>query len=280
MSEASSPAREGDAEGTRTRAGGSGIHRILRLSSALLVLGALPGHAADLSAEQVRAIIAAAPPDQPANFSGKSLEELDLSGVDFKRANLSGANLFGAKLDSANLSGADLAGAKLDLAWIMRANFTNADLSHASLFGLVVSSGLENIPAEAPAFRDANFSGARIIARLSGFDLRGANFTDAKMGADMRNQSMGLMRADLSGAKLSGANFSGADLGRALMRFADLTGANLTDANLSGADLSGANLTRADLTGADLSDADLGGAVLTNARGLDTAKGLHPPKAP
>src|SRR6516225_6410019 len=105
---------------------------------------------ADLTAEQVREILASVAADRPANFSGKSLENLDLSKIDFRRANLSGANLFGAKLDGADLTGANLSGAKLDLAWIMRANFTNADLSNASLVGLVVSSGLENNLAEAP----------------------------------------------------------------------------------------------------------------------------------
>ena len=90
----------------------------------------------------------------------------------------------------------------------MRANFTDANLSNASLLGLVVASGLDYSPAEAPTFRGANFSGAHILARLGRFDLRGANFTGAKMGADMTNQSMGLMRSDLSGADLAGANFS------------------------------------------------------------------------
>ena len=244
----------------------------------LLMLAALPCRGADFSAEQVREILASASHDKPADLSGKSLENLDLSNLDFKRANLSGANLFGAKLVGANLAGANLSGAKLDLAWIMRTNFTNADLSHASLLGLVVSSGLDISPAEAAVFRGANFSGAHIIARLSRFDLSGANFANAKMGADMKNQSMGLMRADLSGSNLSGANFSGADLSRALMRFADLTGANLSGANLTGADLSGADLTGADLTGADATEADLGGAVLKNVRGLETVKGLRPPK--
>jgi uncharacterized protein YjbI with pentapeptide repeats len=36
-------------------------------------------------------------------------------------------------LVAADPSGANLSAAKLDLAWIMRANFTNADLSNASL---------------------------------------------------------------------------------------------------------------------------------------------------
>lgn len=250
--------------------------RALSYACVLLVVAISSGRAADLGAEQVRAILAAAAPDKPVDLSRKSFENLDLSNIDFKRANLSGADLFGAKLDGADLSGANLSGAKLDLASIMRANFTSANLAKASLFGLVVSSGLENSPAEAPVFKGANFSGARIIARLSRFDLSGANFTEAKMGADMKNQSMGLMRADLSGANLSGANFSGADLSRALMRFANLTGSNLAGADLAGVDLSGADLTGADLTGADLTQADLGGAVLTNVQGLDTVKGLKP----
>jgi uncharacterized protein YjbI with pentapeptide repeats len=256
----------------------TGMKTALWFVLALVALATSPCRGADFSAEQVRAILASAASDEPADLSGKSLENLDLSNVDFKRANLSWANLFGAKLVGAGLSGANLSGAKLDLAWIMRANFTNADLSNASLLGLVVSSGLDILPAEAPVFRGANFSSARIIARLSQFDLSGANFANAKMGADMKNQSMGLMRADLSGSNLSGANFSGADLGRALMRFANLTGANLSGADLTGADLSGADLTGADLTGADVTDADLGGAVLKNVRGLESVKGLRPPK--
>jgi uncharacterized protein YjbI with pentapeptide repeats len=245
----------------------------------LLVLAGSPCRAADLGAEQVREILAAATQERPADLSAKSLDNLDLSNLDFKLANLAGSNLFGAKLDGADLSGANLSRARLDLAWIMRANFTHADLSNASLLGLVVSTGFDFSPAEAPSFKAANFSGARIVARLSRFDLSNANFTEAKMGADMRNQSMGLMRTDLSGANLSRANFTRADLSRASMRFANLAGANLTGANLSGADLSGADLTGADLTGADTTEADLGGAVLSDVRGLETVKGLSPPGA-
>src|SRR5215471_5624998 len=145
----------------------------------LLVLAASPCPAADLTIEQVRDKLAAATCEHPADFSGKSLDNLD---------------------------------------WIMRANFTNADLSKASLFGPVVSSGVDVSAAEGPSFKGANFSGARIIARLSRLDLSGANFAGAMMGADMRNQSMGLMRTDLSGANLAGANFTKADLGRASLR--------------------------------------------------------------
>jgi uncharacterized protein YjbI with pentapeptide repeats len=250
------------------------MSRLLISMWVLLVVPFGPALGADFSAEQVRQTLAAAAPGGPVDLSGKSLENLDLSKVDFQAANLSGANLFGAKLDAADLSGANLSGAKLDLAWIMRANFTNADLSNASLLALVVSSGLENSMAEAPIFKRAKFVGAHIIARLSRFDLSGADFTGARMAPDLRNQSMGLMRTDLSGANLSGANFSKADLGFALMRFANLTGAILSGTNLAGADLSGADLTDADLTDADATEADFGRAVLSGARGLETVKEL------
>jgi uncharacterized protein YjbI with pentapeptide repeats len=244
----------------------------------LLAVGfVVPASGADLNAARVRAILAAAAPGRPADLSGKSLAELDLSGFDFGGANLSHVNFFGAKLVGANFANANLSGAKLDLAWVMRANFTNANLSNASLLGLVVSTGLELSPAEAPIFKGANLAGAHIIARLGRGDLRGANFTGARMGADLRNQSMGLMRADLSGANLAGANLSRADLRLALLRFANLAGANLRGADLREADLSGADLSGADLSGADATEADFGGAVLTGARGLATMKGWKPP---
>src|SRR5258708_4413187 len=115
-----------------------------------LLLGACaPAAAADLSADQVRSIIVAAAPGTVPDLSGKSLERLDLSGLDFKHAKLEGTNLYGAKLVDANLAGADLSGATLNLAWIMRADFTAANLSGASLQGLVVASGMEISPAEA-----------------------------------------------------------------------------------------------------------------------------------
>ena len=114
----------------------------------LLMLAASPCGAADLSAQEVRAILAAATSDKPADLSGKSLEYLDLSNLDFKRANLLGTNLFGAKLDGANLSsGANFTGAKMGAdmknqsmglmrtalsgANLSRANFSKADLGRA-----------------------------------------------------------------------------------------------------------------------------------------------------
>jgi uncharacterized protein YjbI with pentapeptide repeats len=128
---------------------------------------------------------------------------------------------------------------------------------------------------DAPVFAHANLTGARIIARLSWSDLAGANFAHAKLGADIRNQSMGLMRAEFADADLRGADFADADLAYANFAFAKLGQANFRDARLVQADFSGADLAGADLTGADATGADFGGAVLNGAKGLDTVKGQH-----
>jgi len=248
-----------------------------RILLALLVAGlAAPGWAADLTRDQVVAALDRATPAAPADFSGKSLEEVDLSRLDLSRAKFAGADLYAAKLEDSNLTGADLSGANLGLAWVIRANFTDADLSRADVQGLVVSSGMQTSPAEAPVFVRTRFVGARVISRFGGFDLRGADFTDARLGVDMRNQSMGILRADFSGARLEGANFTRADLGRAWFRFAKLQGARFTGASLLHADFSGADLTGADLTGADATGADFGSAILSGAVGLDTVKRLDP----
>ncbi|MBX5472864.1 MAG: pentapeptide repeat-containing protein, partial [Acetobacteraceae bacterium] len=136
--------------------------------------------------------------------------------------------------------------------------------------------GMETNPAEAPIFTGANFSFARVQGHFAGFDFRGANFFHADLAADMRNQSMGLIRADFSGALLDHANFAEADLGRALFRFAKLRGADLRGAKLLRADFTGADLTGADFTGADTTEADFSQAVLKDTKGLPETSGKMP----
>jgi len=55
---------------------------------------------------------------------------------------------------------------------------------------------------------------------------------------------------------------------------ADLRGANLRGANLIGADLWYADLSGVNLTSADLWNADLRYADFTEAKGIDSAKGI------
>jgi len=185
---------------------------------AVALVGTTSSLAADLTADQVREMLAKADPATRIDFAGRDLSDLELSKLDFKRADLSGANLFAARLVSSNLQGAKLARANLNGAWLMGTNFAGADLSGSSMLGLVILGGDVK---EKPSFARANLSGVRMIADLPGADLQGADLSHAKLGVDIRNQGMGQMRTDLSGANLAGANLRDADLNRSLMAFAN-----------------------------------------------------------
>jgi hypothetical protein len=78
----------------------------------------------------------------------------------------------------------------------------------------------------------AYLTGARITADLSGASLTGARLAGADLGADMRNQSIGLMRGVLTSADLRNADLNGANLSRADLKFAKLQNANLANRNL------------------------------------------------
>jgi len=247
----------------------------LLLAAAVFALVAGPALARDLTRADVKAAIRAAGPGHPVNFSGRSLAGLDLSGLDLAGADLAHADLYNVKLNDTNLTGADLSGDRLDLAWIMRTNFTRANLSGVLLHGPIVAPGMEDIPKDAPILVGANLSGAQIIARLNG-DAEGANFAQANLGADIRNQSMGILHSDFNNANLRHAIFADANLAYASLRFADLTGADLHGAKLHWADLSGADLTDTDLTGADFTHAVLTDAIIKGAKGLATVKGFTP----
>ena len=59
-------------------------------------------------------------------------------------------------------------------------------------------------------------------------NLSGAKLVGADLSADMKNQSMGLMRAVLDSANLTGADLTGANMMRTRMKFAKMAGANLS----------------------------------------------------
>ncbi len=247
----------------------------LLLWIAALAFAGKPALAGTLSRADVESAIRAAGPGHPVDLAGSSLAGTDLSGLNLAGANLSRANLYNVNLDDADLTGANLSGDRLDLAWLMRTNLTRADLSGVLLHGPIVAPGMEDVPEDAPILVGANFSGAQIIARLNG-DAEGADFSHANLGADIRNQSMGILHSDFNNANLRHANFEDANLAYASLRFADLRGADLRGARLHWADLSGADLTGADLTGADFTHATLTDTIIKGVTGLDTVKGFKP----
>lgn len=205
--------------------------------------------------DQVLAALANATPQAPANFAGKDLSELDLSGVDFKRANLSRcrlvrtnfsqAQMFSVTLSDAEATEANFEGANLDVAVMYRVDLRHASLRDASIFAtILIGANLS----------DADLTRARLISPMSNAQFARAKLTNANLGADPANQSMGVMRTDATGVDFSGADLSGANLRKV----------NFTRANLTGADLAGADLTGADLTG----------TILRSIRGRDKIRGL------
>ena len=219
---------------------------------------------AEMTRGEVEAALAAATATAPADFTGKRLSGLDLSGL-----NLSGAIFRAARLNKTKLAGARLDRAILDQAWLLEADLTGASLRGANLFASqMVRARLDG----------ADLSGARIAADLTGASLVGASIAGANLGADMRNQSMGLMRAILKSANLEGLNARGADLSRVDLEFAALKGGDLTGASLKGAQLGGADLTGITVIDTDFEGADLNSARLIAPIGLDRARNFDKAK--
>ena len=220
-----------------------------------------------LSAEEVRAFLAATGDNPPPDLTDLDLSGLDLAGVDFKRADLSrsslaharlrGARMFAVRLVDATASGADLEGAVLDLGVLERTDLTGADLQKASLYASILTGAV---------LVDADLRGARVIAPMAGARLARAKLAGADLGADRGNQPMGIMRTDATSTDLT---------------FADLSGANLRKVDFTRADLSGADLTGADVTGADFTGANLRSVRgRSRMRGAAQAKNLPPAEGP
>lgn len=202
---------------------------------------------AELSRADIEKAIAGRPAGVPLDFSGKSLNGLDLSHLD-----LAGANFRAARLNHANLGGATLDGAILDQAWLIEAVLDGASLKSAHAF----AAQMQRMKADG-----ANFSQARLAGDLSGASLKGAIFDGADLAADMKNQSMGLMRAVLRSTQLQGARFHRANLTSADLRFAHAAGADFAEATLVNADAAGA-----DFTGVQWRNARTNGLDLDSAR--------------
>ncbi len=208
---------------------------------------------ATMTRDEVALELTRAEPD----LFGARLNGLDLSGFDFH-----GANLRTARLNDADLREANFDTAILDQAWFLGAQMDGASLRGARLFQAQLGGA---------SLRGADFTDAIASANFTKADLTGALFVRADLGADLVNQSMGLMRGVLSGAVAKGADFTDARLVRTVLDFADLTDSNFTNADLSTSSLAGANMTGARLTGADLSGADVTSAKLRNLVATDPA---------
>jgi uncharacterized protein YjbI with pentapeptide repeats len=158
-----------------------------------------PQHA-PLTRAQVVARLDSASVDHPASFAGEDLSALDLSGLDFKRASLARARLAGTKMmnakmfavkfDSADAHGADLSGATLDVSTMRSTDFTHATLRGASMYAVIMPH---------VNFTDADLTRVRIIGLATDAIFVRAKLDHADLGADPRNQPMGVLRSVVGG---------------------------------------------------------------------------------
>ena len=131
-----------------------------------------------------------------------SLDRVDLSGIDLRRAKLQKAELYQVILSNANLQSADLRECDLN-----GTNFEGANLDYADLRGARTEGA-------------AYFKGAGLVK---------ANLMDAEFwGADLRNTV--LSEANLCGTVLVHARLSGANLSRTELWNAVLVSGNSTTA--------------------------------------------------
>ena len=227
-----------------------------------------------LTARDVTTAFFKAQPGERVNFAGRTMRDLDLSGLNFGGAELAGADLFGADLTSANLTGVNLEGGNLNRTIVIRADFSGANLKGALMMRPSVSTSLEYDAAEAPKFAGADMRNVRMTAKMVGADFRGVNLTQANLGPhEPRADISSMPNSVYKSCDFSGATMTDVDLNRGILMFSRFVGADLRRANLSYTDMSKVDLSGADLTGADLTAANLDGANLAGVKGFETVRG-------
>ncbi len=181
-----------------------------------------------------------------ADFTGSVLVDAILSGGTFKGVSFFACDMRHAKLENASFARADFRGA-----YVAGANLTGADLEKADLReGKVMERG------EKGALVDKAYSHGKSPVQKTIF--RGAKMHETNMSGS-RASAADFADADLSGIIVKDADFSGANL----------EGANLTDADFTGSNLRNANLTASIMTGTVLEATETGGANLDDALNED-----------
>lgn len=193
-----------------------------------------------------------------ADFTGAKLENVDfseaiLTNAKFHDANLVGANLQNAKLDGTDFKNANMNGARLINASVVWANFSNAQMN------LV------------------DFSGADITrSNFTGTKMNGASLKGTKIGAQGTDKATRLNPTVLlawqivneprEGRNLNGQDLSALNLSHSMLKRANLTNAKLNFTDMTETDLSGANLSSAQVNGANWNGAKLNGINLTDVK--------------
>lgn len=199
---------------------------------------------------------------------GMDFTKADFTGAKLENVDFSEANLTNAKFHDANLAGANLQNAKLDGTDFKNANMNGARLINASVVW-------------------ANFSNAQMnLVDFSGADITRSNFTGTKMnGASLKGTKIGAQGTDKAtrlsptvllawqivnepreGRNLNGQDLSALNLSHSMLKRANLTNAKLNFTDMTETDLSGANLSGAQVNGANWNGAKLNGINLTDVK--------------
>lgn len=149
-------------------------------------------------------------------------DQLSQSGINLKNANLSGTNLQNTIMHdrdyaiNVDMSGANLSKANLSNSYMLYGKMDGANLQEANLQGAnMVYGSMQNAKADKINMTGGNFQA---------LNMDGSSLQQAKMnGAIMETASM-------EKTNLKGANFEGAKIGGARFQGANLEGANVQQA--------------------------------------------------
>lgn len=200
------------------------------------------------------------------DLSGLNFKGGDLSGADFTASILRGANMSGGTFNNAVFYGCDMQQASLERAIFRRADFrgayiAGANLSHSDLSSADMREGkvLEKGKGGMIVERDAPEGHLNPKTVFTGARLTQTNLSGIRA-----------MATDFSDADLSGVTIRGADL-----RSANFKGANLSQSDLSGSDLRNSNMQDAVMTGTILEQAEVAGIDDTGAIKSTETMGEH-----
>jgi uncharacterized protein YjbI with pentapeptide repeats len=203
----------------------------------------------------------------------KDARGMDFTKADFTGARLSGVDFSRAILTNAKMQDADLTGANFQDANLNGTDFANADMSRARLVGAsVIWSNFTNTQMNLVDFTGANLTRSNFMSAK----MNGANLRSTKIGAIGTENATKfsptvllawqIVNESREGRNLSGQDLSTLNLSSANLRRANLTNVKLNYTDMSGANLSGANLNGAQVNGTNWNDAKLNGANLSGMR--------------
>ncbi|MCC5641251.1 pentapeptide repeat-containing protein [Nostoc sp. CHAB 5844] len=169
-------------------------------------------------------------PNTVPEISNDDLSNLNLSGVDLSKCNLTNFSFKDTNLSGANLSEACLIRSDFGFCNLTNTNLSNAYLGHCDFTQAELNGTI---------FDNADLGHVNLsFARINAARFRGANFRQTQ----------------LQGVDLSSLDFSNANLSNLNLSWVKFVGANLTGANLSHSQVLWTDFTAAVFTGACIED--------------------------